>query len=242
MAGASESNDIDVSGNHGANDIWVLKTDSIGSILWQKCIGGSFDDIGWSVQATRDSGLIVACRSNSHDGDVIGNHGSGDYFIFKMDSIGNIEWTKCLGGTDDEQANCIRQTRDGGYIVAGGANSNDGDVIGNHANHSVFPDNDFWVVKLSPSGTGMQDDDHLHSFDSYYNEEVGTICIRVGVESEQEFIVQITDISGRTIYNKTINAVTGLDKYNFQIDDFSRGMYFISLTNGLWAATNKLIF
>ena len=41
LVGSTYSNDIDVSGNHGESDMWVIKIDTIGNINWQKCIGGS---------------------------------------------------------------------------------------------------------------------------------------------------------------------------------------------------------
>ncbi|HXK91883.1 MAG TPA: hypothetical protein PLA75_07400, partial [Bacteroidales bacterium] len=61
-----------------------------------------------------------------------GNHGGGDYWVVKLDSSGTIQWQKCLGGTDNDEAKSIQQTSDGGYIVAGETWSNDGDVSGNH--------------------------------------------------------------------------------------------------------------
>lgn len=235
MAGATESNDIDVSGNHGSNDIWVVKTDSIGSIRWQKCIGGSFDDIGWSVQATRDSGLILAGSSSSHDGNVVGNYGSGDYFIFKMDSIGNIEWTKCLGGTDDEQANCIRQTRDGGYIVAGGANSNNGDVI---ANHSAAPDNDFWVVKLSPSGTNIPAESPITDFSASLSDKL-SFTLNSAVTCN--CLLQLIDITGRTILEQQIEIKNGFNKNEIQIPLLSRAVYLVRLKTESGSVTTKVI-
>lgn len=57
-----------------------------------------------------------------------------------------LEWQKCLGGKDDDRAQSVQQTADGGYIVAGYATSTDGDVKGNHG---VADD---WVVKLDASG------------------------------------------------------------------------------------------
>ena len=59
----------------------------------------------------------------------------------------SIEWQKCLGGSGYDGAESIRQTGDGGYIVAGYTESNDGDVSGNHGNDDV------WVVKLAPQAT-----------------------------------------------------------------------------------------
>ncbi len=117
------------------------------TIEWQKCLGGSNDDWAYSIQQTSDSGFIVAGYTESSNGDVSGNHGDYDYWVVKLNSSGDILWQKCLGGTNVDQAFSIQQTSDGGFIVAGGTFSNDGDVSGNHGN------SDYWVVKLNSSGT-----------------------------------------------------------------------------------------
>jgi hypothetical protein len=147
VAGLSNSNDSDVSGNHGSNDYWVVKLNNTGTIEWQKSLGGTDVDEAASIQQTNDGGYIIAGSSNSIDGDVSGNHGNYDYWMVKLSSLGTIEWQKSLGGTYNDQAQSIQQTIDGGYIVAGYSYSNDGDVSGNHGAH------DYWVVKLNNTGT-----------------------------------------------------------------------------------------
>lgn len=146
VAGSTTSNDGDVSGNHGGFDYWILKLDSDGDTLWTKCYGGSGDDLANSIQQTTDSGFIVAGRTTSSDGDVWGsdiiNDSIYDYWILKLNSDGDILWTKCFGGSNEDKAFSIQQTIDGGYIVAGQSNSNDGDVEGNHGY------GDYWIVKL----------------------------------------------------------------------------------------------
>lgn len=72
--------------------------------------------------------------------------GFADYWVFKLDSVGNIQWQKCLGGTDAEDPYSIRQTFDGGYIVTGYSDSNNGNIIGNNGGF------DYWVVKLTSTG------------------------------------------------------------------------------------------
>jgi len=95
VAGFSNSNDGNVTGNHGSNDYWVVKLDTTGNILWQKSLGGSNDDYAYSIQQTSDDGYIVAGFSYSNDGNVTGNHGKHDYWVVKLDATGNILWQKC---------------------------------------------------------------------------------------------------------------------------------------------------
>ena len=142
IAGDTDSNDGDVSGNHGSMDGWVVKLSSTGVLVWQKCLGGSNLEPFESIQPTPEGGFIVAGWTYSNDGDVSGNHGGSDEWVVKLNSTGNIEWQKCMGGSGGDHATSIDQTTDGGFIVGGYTNSNNGDVNGNHG------DLDFWVVKL----------------------------------------------------------------------------------------------
>lgn len=146
VTGKTLSNDGDVSGNHGVNDFWVVKLDSTGAIDWQKTYGGSNHDRSYSIDQTADGGYVVAGHTASNNGDVSGNHGDLDCWVLKLSSLGAIEWQKTLGGSDWDEAWSVRQTTDGGYIVAGRTRSNDGDVSGNHG---AF---DFWVTKLDNLG------------------------------------------------------------------------------------------
>ena len=147
MAGYTASNDGDVSNHKGKNDYWVVKLSSIGSVEWNKCLGGSENDVAFSIQQTTDHGFVVAGYSYSSDGDVDTNKGNNDYWIVKLDSLGGIIWNKSLGGTDYDNALSIQQTTNGGYIVVGNSLSINGDVDSNHGNH------DSWIVKLNPLGS-----------------------------------------------------------------------------------------
>ena len=149
IAGASASDDDDVSGNHGDLDYWIVKLTPDGHLSWAKSLGGPDRDQPYAIQQTADSGYIIAGRSRSNDGDVTGNHGDFDFWIVKLTPSGIISWEQCLGGTGIDEAHSIMQTRDGGFIIAGGSESRNGDVTGNHGNF------DYWVVKLAPDG-GMK--------------------------------------------------------------------------------------
>ena len=147
LAGYTSSNDGDIIGNHGGGDFWVVKISANGAIEWQKCYGGSNDELAYDIRQTVDSGYVVAGRTNSNDGDVTGNHGGGDVWVVKISSTGVLQWEKCIGGSGGDLGFSVGQTNDGGYIIAGETNSNDGDVSGNHG------ESDVWVVKLSDTGS-----------------------------------------------------------------------------------------
>jgi hypothetical protein len=141
VAGFTNSNDNDVSDNHGGFDCWVVKLNESGDMTWQKCLGGRFHEKAYGVQQTADGWYIVAGYTISDDGDVSGKHGPSDFWVVRLDVFGTLIWQKCLGGTDHEEAYSV-QAADRDYIVAGWTLSNDGDVSDNHGGR------DLWIVKL----------------------------------------------------------------------------------------------
>ena len=97
----------------GNSDVYLVKTDSIGNLLWTKTYGGSSSDYGYSVRQTSDGGYIIAGYTQSFGA------GGTDVYIIKTNNSGNLEWTKTYGGSSDDYGYSIRQTTDGGYIMAG---------------------------------------------------------------------------------------------------------------------------
>ena len=144
-AGVSQSSDGDVGSNQGLRDYWIVKHTAAGDLKWETNVGGSGQDYAQRIIQTTD-GYVVAGYSFSADGDVGDNHGQDDYWIVKLTTAGAIEWETNLGGSSWESASGFAQTADGGYIVAGGSYSSDGDVGGNQGSR------DFWIVKLNRTG------------------------------------------------------------------------------------------
>ncbi|MFZ8804371.1 MAG: hypothetical protein ACO2PO_15495, partial [Candidatus Calescibacterium sp.] len=97
----------------GNNDIYVVKLDSAGNVLWTKTIGGSFNDVALSIIQSSDGGYVVAGYTRSFGA------GNDDIYVVKIDSSGNVLWTKTIGGNLNEQAFSIIQSSDGGYIIVG---------------------------------------------------------------------------------------------------------------------------
>ncbi len=144
--GLSNSTDGIVVGNHGGTDVWVVKLSANGTLLWQKNIGGSSNERGYSIEVCFDGGYLVTGSTSSNNGDISGNHGEVDLFIAKLANDGTIQWSKCFGGSLTDQGFNAKQCPDGSYIAIGITLSNDGNVSGNHGV------TDIWVVKLDASG------------------------------------------------------------------------------------------
>ncbi|MBK5284630.1 MAG: T9SS type A sorting domain-containing protein [Bacteroidia bacterium] len=100
----------------GNSDVYLVKTDAAGNLSWSRTFGGNDSDEGHCVQQTSDGGYIIAGKTLSF------GSGNWDIFVIKTDSSGNLNWSKTYGGASWDDASTIKQTNDGGYIIAGYAN------------------------------------------------------------------------------------------------------------------------
>ncbi len=101
----------------GSYDVYLIKTNSTGDTLWTRTYGGRGNDKGYSVQKTTDGGYILAGYTYSYGA------GGCDIYLIKTNSTGGSIWTCTYGGSGNDYAESVKQTSDGGYIVAGYTNS-----------------------------------------------------------------------------------------------------------------------
>ena len=102
----------------GVCDVYLIKTDAHGETLWTRIYGGYWDQ-GFSVQQTTDGGYIVAGQTwHYYEMDY-------DVYLIKTNAQGDTLWTRTHGGPDySEGGRSVRQTADGGYIIAGSGGGN----------------------------------------------------------------------------------------------------------------------
>jgi len=154
MIGLSWGQDGDVTHTNGVYDFWFLKLNLSGDIVWDKNLGTTIMDNGLCISPTNDGGIIVGGITDGIDGDMTCNTelGNETAWVVKLDSLNNIQWQQCYGGTYTESIMDIKNTSDRGYILLGLTNSNDGDVSGFHGYPGDVNIYDIWVVKVDCLG------------------------------------------------------------------------------------------
>lgn len=169
-------------------DIHLIKTDSLGNLVWSTTFGRNYNDYCFSVKQTNDGGYIATGATTNTAA------GSEDVLLFKTDSAGNFVWTKRYGSIGADVGRSVLQASDGGFIIAGSTRSygagdadiflirtdSNGDVLWTKTFGGVEFDDGFTIVPTMDGGFavvgrtrsfGMGDKDvYLVKLDSSGNE------------------------------------------------------------------------
>ena len=200
----------------GQKDFWLVKVDPEGNQQWSKTFGGRGDDKAKCVQQTSDGGYVIVGYTESYGA------GGADFWLVKVDSEGNQQWSKTFGGADDDGAHSVQQTSDGGYIVAGATYSYGAGGA------------DFWLVKVDSEGNqqwsktfGGADDDGAYSVqqttDGSYIMAGSTLSYGAG---QEDFWLVKVDADGNEQWNRTFGGVE--DDLAWSVHQTSDGGYIIA--------------
>lgn len=136
--GSTNSNDGDVSGQRGSTDFWVIKLTSGGNKIWTRCFGGGDQESAFAISSNSNNQFLVSGYSKSSDGDLQQNSGYNDIWTVQLDQNGTIQNQRIIGGTGADIAFSSISSMDGGYLLACGTTSNDGDIDGNHGQEDIL--------------------------------------------------------------------------------------------------------
>ncbi|TMU54964.1 hypothetical protein [Flagellimonas algicola] len=146
LAGASESDDFDITNPKGSYDFWVLKVSNQGELLWQQSFGGTGIDKAYGIAKTLDGAYVVTGNTFSTDTDISRNNGESDVWLIKVSDTGALIWERAYGGTAFDAAQSVSVSTEGGILIAGNSKSTDGDTVENQG------ENDLWIIKTDASG------------------------------------------------------------------------------------------
>lgn len=145
--------------NH--DDVWMLAVDTSLNIIWDKSIGGSYGEYVPFPVLLNNNTIIFSTRSQSDSSceksqNLWGMPGGYDYWVCAVDSNGNKEWDKSLGGTGPDNSPRIIKLTTGDFIVSGTSTS---PISGDKtvANYGFPPSRDFWTIKLDSFGNKLWD-------------------------------------------------------------------------------------
>jgi len=144
--------------NFGLNDYWIVKLDEDGNELWQRTLGGDKDDNLFALSQTTDGGFIVGGNSNSGatNSKAQTNKNGTDFWVLKLDKIGNIEWQETYNYGKKDILSSIVENPDGTFLIGGYAQSElkgDGQkVLGKTTKSEKEGINDYIALKIKANG------------------------------------------------------------------------------------------
>lgn len=227
VVGFTYSSNGDVTGHHGQDDVWVVKLSASGALVWQRALGGSDRDSGRDLIMHTDGGITVAGWTQSTDGDVSQLAGGSDSWLIRLDAEGELLWEKTFGGTGSELFQAMARTSDGGFVLGGGANSNDGDVSGHQGG------GDLWLVKLGAEPVGVTEFTRDPLLSIFPNPTHGTIAVELSLAEAAPVGLTWFDASGRMLrVESTTHCAPGKLQVRLDIEDLPDGLLFLQIVVG----------
>jgi hypothetical protein len=207
----------------GNGDFWLLRLDSLGNMIWNRTYGGIEEDSAEAVCETLDGDYIFSGLTASWGA------GGYDFLLLKIDSDGNVAWSKTYGGAGDDEARSISQTTEGGYILAGFTDS-------------FGTGGDFWLVKTDSEGTktwsktyGGANNDYAWSVrqtvDEGYVVAGSTESFGAGLN---DFWLVRTDWAGNLVWNRTFGGTR--DDCAYSVIQTSEGGYLLAGSTSSYGA------
>jgi len=193
----AESSDGDISTFYGTTDLFVMRLNDDGDIIWKKTYGGPYSEMALSIVPTSDSGYAILGVSTGAGDDIPSHYTSSqflmDWVLIKIDKDGNKEWVKVLGGNGDEyKQGKLLYYKESFYLV-GGSNSTDFECNDNGWHGSKNTSYNYYILKLDSAGTLLWSKSFGGSSsevpdDAILDESDGSIVV-VGQSSSNDYFV-----------------------------------------------------
>ncbi len=210
----------------GQSDVYLVKTAADGDTLWTKTFGGAGEEWGYSVQQTNDGGYIVA--------GVTASFGAGwsDVYLIKTDAGGDTLWTRTFGDSADDYGQAVRQTADGGFIIAG------------YTYSFGAGDFDVYLVKTGVSGVAVAEPKASPtrtpalSLSCEPNPCRGSAVLHLTTGPlDHSTTLRVYDAQGRLVLSQPVLT----SSFPLSTSDLPSGAYFVRVENGNEHATTRLI-
>jgi len=225
VCGFSDSNSSGnkISPSNGQYDVWLVKLDTNGVILWDKSYGGSSTDLGYSITELSSNRILIAGDSQSNNSGDVSEYGNGgnDLWFFSINREGHLLEEKKIGGNSYDRITSVIQLSNSNLLLLGTSGSGiSGDKI-----DGSYGDYDFWLVEVSST------------MDIVTNESTSNAYVFPNPNNGVFTISGLVNNSTISIYNlqgQLINVFNTTTESEIKINDsnaLEKGIYLVSIKN-----------
>jgi len=232
----TESYDGDLvgAGFHGGGenkyDIWIVRADFEGNIIWSKCYGGTHSESAYNLFKTTDGGFMIFGHTESKNGDVSNNPSyaySPSVWIFKIDSLGALIWEQCIGGGGTDRLHeGVYRKNENNFILAVDSRtqspSGDFECVNETGNDNR---EDFWVFEISDTTTVniAESINHVHKLKAYPNPAQNYVVLELPPNTKKSKLY-ITNIYGEMI--SELQILPQQSQLRWNCENILSGVYF----------------
>lgn len=240
VSGAGYHPGLDNVGNP-TNDIWLVKTDFEGNIVWSKCYGGSKSEYPHRIFRMDDGGFLVFGTTESFDGVVVGNHSSGssysDIWVIKVSSTGSLEWQQCIGYNGSENLyRAVARNGDNKYVIA---TQVWGESSGQITCLTGTFDYQIWLIEVTDTTVGLfEKESDMPLLKLYPNPATTTTWLQLPEHTAQSPMqLQLISPRGGVVYE----ATAGGRFHQLSTAHLPAGLYLVRLWDGEKWLVQKLV-
>ncbi|MBI1837313.1 MAG: T9SS type A sorting domain-containing protein [Flavobacteriia bacterium] len=151
----SDMNSIKTENSYGMSDVWVIKLDLSGNIIWDKTLGGTENDLGTDIIELESGNFLISSLSSSSISGTKStpNIGLTDNWIIKLNAFGDVLMDQTIGGTDNETVFSINKVNSNKYLISSYSYSN----ISGNKTENAYGNSDYWLYFIDTNAVVLSD-------------------------------------------------------------------------------------
>lgn len=190
----------------GGNDMWVMKLDTSGTVLWQYRYGGTASDYGYDIAELKNGNIVLVGSTDSQSGDIKNPKGKSDAWVLLIDPQGTILKSNCYGSAENEEGRSFLELPDGTFMIGG------------RGNKTFIPNSSQITTKMLLKLDNRDSVEWKKSFGDNFTQQIQVILmdgpdrlLAIDAVSSRGYLTSL-DLKGNILWTKRTDNIRGVAK------------------------------